>query len=359
MKAVPHPIPLILALCTLMLGGCKDDPAQGATASSAGTVTEVDARVIQPEALIDRIQALGTAKANESISITPRIESVVSRILFEEDQMVRQGDLLLELESSELRAGLAVAEAKLQETTSTFNRNKSLKETQAISASSLDQLYAAMQVDKATVNAMKARLDHARIRAPFGGRIGLRRVSPGGFVDTDTVITTLDDTLTIKLDFSVPETFLPVMSEGMTIEARSRVFPHRVFTGRVTSIDTRVDPVTRSIMIRALLPNDDAALKPGMFLTVDVQRDQGQVLLAPEESIVPEGGKQFVYVAQDGVAHKREVALGRRMPGVVEILSGLAAGEMIITEGTIKLHDGAAVKVVSQAAANSAPTSGA
>src|SRR5262245_54005280 len=177
---------------------CHDDSTANAT-SSAGTVVEVDAQVIRPQPLIDRIQALGTAKANESIEIKPRIESVVTRVYFQEDQLVKKDEPLLELENSEIKAQLAIAEAELAESESTWNRNKSLKETQAISVSNLEQLYAAMQVDRAAVNAARARLGHTMIRAPFAGRIGLRRVSPGGFVDTDTIITTLDDTETIKL----------------------------------------------------------------------------------------------------------------------------------------------------------------
>ncbi|MDX1509663.1 MAG: efflux RND transporter periplasmic adaptor subunit, partial [Woeseiaceae bacterium] len=125
----------------------------------------------------------------------------------------------------------------------------------------------------------------------------------------------------------------------------------RVFKGRVTSVDTRLDPVSRSVQVRAILPNPDGDLKPGMFMTVDLQRDRGEVLVAPEQSIVPEGTAQYVFVVNDGIAEKRAVTLGRRIPGRVVITSGLEVGEEIITEGTGKVSDGAAVESLDAAAA--------
>lgn len=296
--------------------------------------------------MVDEIQALGTARANESVEIISRVSSLVTKIAFAEGQLVEQGQLLIELENSEIRAGLAVALAALSESRSIYNRSKSLVSTQAISASNLDQLQAAMQVDEATVEAARARLNNTSIRAPFSGRVGLRRISPGSFVDNSTVITTLDDTSTIKLDFSIPETFLPVVSVGMHIVARSTVYPDTLFFGKVASIDTRLDPVTRAVQIRAHLPNVDDLLKPGMFLTVDLQRDRGDVLAVPEEAIVPERGEQFVYLAKDGTAVKRKVTIGRRSPGWVVILTGIVAGDTVITEGTHKLHDGSHIDVL-------------
>jgi membrane fusion protein (multidrug efflux system) len=296
--------------------------------------------------MIDEIQALGTAHANESVDIQPRIASLIERIAFREGQLVGKGDLLVELEDNEIVAGLALAEASLSESRSLYNRSQSLADSQAISASSLEGLVAQVRVDEARVEAARARLDNTVIRAPFAGRVGLRRVSPGSLVNNQTVITTLDDVSRIKLDFSVPEAFLTVVSEDMRIVARSMVYPGRVFSGIVASIDTRLDPVSRSVQVRAIIPNPDEALKPGMFLTVDLQRDRGEVLLAPEQAIVPEGTAQYVFVVTDGVAEKRTVQLGRRVPGFVAIVSGISAGEAIVTEGTHKIRDGSEVEVI-------------
>ena len=140
----------------------------------------------------------------------------------------------------------------------------------------------------------------------------------------------------------------------MKILAYSLVYPDTQFAGQVISIDTRLDPVTRSVQVRAVLPNQDSLLKPGMFMRVDLQRDRGPVLVAPEKSIVPERGAQFVYRVEDGTAMRQRVTLGRRIPGLVEIVSGLKAGDVIITEGTHKVREGSAVEVVEQRATNTA-----
>jgi len=332
-----------LAACLALVAACSDEP-QGGPAGGWGGAAKVVTQRIELRPLVDEIEALGTARANESVEIRPRISSLITRIVFEEGQFVEQGDLLVELENSEIVAGLALAEASLSESRSLYNRSKELESTQAISASSLEALFAQVKVDEASVAAARAKLNHTRVRAPFSGRIGLRRVSPGSFVDTDTVITTLDDVSIIKLDFSVPETFVNVVRQGMNIVAHSLVFPDRDFNGTVASIDTRLDPVSRAVEVRAVIPNDEGLLKPGMFMTVDLQRDRGDVLMAPEQAIVPEGSRQYVFVINGGVAEKRQVRLGRRIPGYVVVSEGLSGGESVVTEGTHKVRDGAQVE---------------
>lgn len=343
-------------LALLLLGSCgNESPEQGTQSAFAGRNASIGVitQVVELGPVVDEIQALGTARANESVEIISRISSLVTLISFEEGQRVEKGDLLIELENSEIRAGLAVAVAALSESRSIYNRSKSLISTQAISAANLDELQASMRVDEATVEAARARLNNTAIRAPFSGRVGLRRISPGSFVNSSTVITTLDDMRTIKLDFSIPETFLPVISTGMDIVARSAVYPDKLFAGKVASIDTRLDPVARAVQVRATLPNPDGLLKPGMFLTVNLQRDRGDMLSVPEEAIVPERGNQYVYLAIDGVAVKRKVSIGRRTPGSVIILDGIAAGDAVITEGTHKLRDGSQVEVINRLASDS------
>lgn len=337
----PIRLPLT-ALAAFLVAACGEEPAavgSGVPDAAARVITErVD---LAP--LLDEIEALGTARANESVEIRPRISSLVETLYFAEGELVAEGELLVELENSEIRAGLAVARAALSESRSLYNRSKSLADTQVISAANLEQLLAEVQVDEAQVEAARARLDNTLIRAPFSGRVGLRRVSPGSFVDSSTVITTLDDISQVKLDFSVPETFLTVLAEGIAVNAHSLVYPEREFAGSVQSIDTRLDPVSRSVLVRALIPNPESLLRPGMFLTVDLVRDRGEVLLAPEQAIVPEGSRQYVFVVADGIAEKRAVSLGRRIPGFVVIESGLSPGEAVITEGVHRARDGGPV----------------
>ena len=340
---------LFLTVILALLTACEEETAASGRGGFGGPA-KVITQQVELQHIVDEIDALGTANANESIEIQPRISSLIESVSFSEGQNVIAGEVLVQLEDNEIVAGLALAEASLSESRSLYNRSKSLADTQAISVSTLEELLAQVRVDEAQVQAAKARLDNTVIRAPFSGRVGLRRVSPGSFVNTSTVITTLDDVSQIKLDFSVPATFLTVLSEGMDISAESLVYPDQVFAGTVASIDTRLDPVTRAVLVRAIIPNEDGLLKPGMFMSVDLKRDRGELVVAPEQAIVPEGGSQYVFVVADGVAEKRIVQLGRRIPGFVAIASGLEAGESVITEGTHKVRDGSAVEVPGQAA---------
>jgi membrane fusion protein (multidrug efflux system) len=153
----------------------------------------------------------------------------------------------------------------------------------------------------------------------------------------------------MKLDFTIPETYLAVVSQGLEIEATSPAYPGAKFAGKVSSVDSRVDPETRSVTVRAIVPNTAGQLKPGMFLTVHLTRSETDVLLVPEEALVPEQGNVYVFVVQNGKATKRLVHTGQRRVGTVQVLDGLTAGEIVVTEGTQKLRDGASVQV--QAAA--------
>lgn len=292
-------------------------------------------------------EALGNARANEAVDIRPEITAAITSIEFEEGEPVEQGEVLVRLESSEPLADLAAARAALVDSESQYRRSRELYETRVVSESELEQLEARRDADQAAVNAAQSRLDHTVIRAPFAGQLGLRRVSLGSIVGPNTVITTLDDTSRIKLDFDVPEVFLSRLVTGLAVVARSAAWPDMAFEGVVTSVDTRVDPVSRTITVRALLPNEEGRLRPGMFLTVTLLKDDVVALMIPEQAIVPERSKQFVFVVGEGnVVERREVRSGRRRPGEVEILDGLAEGERVIIEGTQKVRPGSVVEAV-------------
>lgn len=292
-------------------------------------------------------EALGNARANEAVDIRPEVTAAITAILFEEGQSVQRGDVLLRLESSEPLADLAAAKATLVDSESQYRRSNELFKTKVVSASQLEQLEARRDADQAAVKAAESRLAHTVIRAPFAGQLGLRRVSIGSIVSPSTIITTLDDTSQIKLDFDVPEVFLARLERGLTVTARSAAWPDLVFSGKVISIDTRVDPISRTITVRALLPNENARLLPGMFLTVSLLKDDVRSLMIPEQAIVPVRSKQYVFVVGDeDLVQRREVRTGRRRPGQVEILHGLSPGELVITEGTQKARPGQPVRII-------------
>ncbi len=301
------------------------------------------------------VEAVGTARANESIDVTSKVTNTVTRIRFTEGQIVTRGAVLVEFDSAEARADLAEAQAALAESRRQYERSRDLAERKLISASQLDQIAATLEANKARVAGAEARFANTVIRAPFTGRTGLRRVSVGSLVTAGTLITTLDDAATIKLEFSLPEAQLFLVEKAAPIVATTVGLPGREFAGRVTVVDSRIDPVSRSVSVVAEIPNVDGTLRPGMFMSVRLKGRIAPAVLVPEAALVPEQGRMFVFIAANDAAEQREVRIGRRQPGVVEITEGLAGGESVVVEGTQNLRDGTAISVVSAAAADMPP----
>jgi membrane fusion protein (multidrug efflux system) len=342
-------------------GGPPRGGMPGGRGMQQGPVPVITA-VVAKASFPQHIEALGNARANEAVDITSRTSNVVVRIRFEEGQRVERGAVLVELDPAQARAELQSAEAALVESRAAFERSRQLAGSAVLSRAQLDQIEATLKSNEAKVAAAKARLDDQYIRAPFAGRTGLRRVSVGSLVNPGTVITTLDDVSVIKLDFAVPETVVALLTSGLPITAQSAAYPGRDFAGRVSSVDSRIDPVSRSVLVRAEVPNRDGVLKPGMFLTVTLERDAAPALMMPEGAVVPEQGRTFVFVVEGGQASRREVQLGRRRPGEVEVLAGLRPDERVVVEGTLKVRDGAQVReanVAAPAGLPGAPPSGA
>lgn len=335
-------IVLILALAGALWIYLRESEAsqqQGMPAEAVTVVTQIAGM----EPYVDSIQALGTARANKSVEITAQVSSVVEEILFEEGATVEAGEVLVRMEADEVQANRAAADAALAGSLSLYQRNKEMNASGAVSPSRLQQLEAQMRADQARVAAADATLADHVIRAPFSGRVGLRQIDVGSLAQPGMIIATLDDTDPIKLDFSVPEQFVGTIAPGQTIEARSAAYPAIDFVGSVQSVATRVDPITRAVTVRALLPNPQRLIKPGMFFTVELIRETSPALMVAEQAVVPENQQQFLFVVDQGVAEKREVQTGRRRPGKVEITQGLQAGERFVVAGMQKLRDGDAV----------------
>jgi membrane fusion protein (multidrug efflux system) len=290
------------------------------------------------------IEAVGTTQANESVEVTSKASNTVTAIRFQEGEEVARGDILVEMDDSQARAALAEAQASLARSQSQYDRSRDLQSREALSVSDLEQVIASLKADEARVAAAQARLDDTVIRASFNGRTGFRHVSVGSFVSPGTAITTLDDTSVIKLDFTVPETYLFVLRRGLPVTANAAGLPDRTFKGVVTNMDSRVDPVTRSVIVRAELDNPDGVLRQGMFMTVALQGEVSPTLLVPEEALVPERGHAYVFVVRNNVVERREVRTGKRKPGFVEIVEGVSEHERVVVDGTQHVRDGSVVQ---------------
>lgn len=327
--------------------GAGQEPA-GARAPGAREVPVMTAQPKLKDFALE-VEALGTVRAKESVDITAKIADRVTAIRFDEGKQVRKGDVLVELDNAEALADLAAAEAAERDSRSQFKRSQELFQTKALSEAQLDQLEATMLANQAKVAAARSRVNDRLIAAPFNGRVGLRNVSLGGLVSPGGVITTLDDLSIVKLDFAVPELFLSSLKPGLTVEAQSNAYPNTTFKGRVDSVDTRLDPTTRAVVVRALVDNRDGRLRPGMFMTLRLVRSEGKALMLPETAIVPEDSRHFVFIVADGKAQQREVTIGRRRPGEVEILKGVTDKDVVVIDGTLNVHNGTPVVARSEA----------
>jgi membrane fusion protein (multidrug efflux system) len=323
-----------------------------------GRPTPVKVVKVATEVFDDHVEAIGTSAANESITVTAKVTGVIRSLNFDDGQYVEKGEEIAAIDAGEQDGRLNVELANLEEQRKELARITDLAKSNNVSQSRVDQQTSAVRKAEANVAAARARVSDYRIVAPFSGVLGTRKVSLGALVTPGTVITTLDDISTIKLDFSVPETFLATLRPGLDIEATTSAYQGELFKGQVVSVDSRVDTVTRSVGIRALVPNKEARLKPGMLVVVDLIKDRRQSLMIPEEALIPENNKQYVYtVAADNSAARVQVTIGRRRVGSVEILEGLNEGDLVVTEGTMELRPGAKVQILNQEKFSSGPPS--
>lgn len=346
-------LPLMLVgLLALTAGGCGGDAGSTAVRATAGPGTRPPTLVVTEEAstrvIRNEVEAIGTARANESVTITAKVTDTVNRVNFEDGGFVTKDDVLLELTNVEETALLAEAQANVDDARTQLDRLENLLVQRTVPASQVDEARARHAAAEARYRSVVARLADRLIRAPFSGLLGFRQVSAGTLITPGTAITTLDDVSVIKLDFSLPETYLNLLHPGMELAASSVAYPDRRFDATVRTIDSRVDPVTRSATVRAHIDNEERLLRPGMLLSVRLTTAERPALMVPEDALVQRGDQVFVYTVQDGVADTRQVRHGDRYQGWVEITDGLAPGEVVITEGVIKVRAGAPVRAAGQ-----------
>jgi membrane fusion protein (multidrug efflux system) len=337
---------LLLAAMLAACGGGKDGGKAGKGGGGPATVTTT---VLAPLPWSDTLEALGTAAARESVTITAKVSEKVEQVHFDSGDQVRAGQVLVTLSDRAQSAGVGEASAALAEAQKTFDRTQALAAQKLIAANQLDVARAARDAARARLTAQQAGVGDRVIVAPFAGVLGLRQVSPGSLVTPGTVVTTLDDVSGILLDFSVPERNLSALAVGNTVRARSDAFPGETFEGRITSVGSRVDPSTRALAARAEFANPQRRLRPGMLLNVELEQSTRQALQVPELALDQLGEQAFLSrVVGDKVEHV-PVKIGARRPGWVEVLDGVKAGDKVVVEGIVKLKDGA--KIVDAAGA--------
>ncbi len=306
----------------------------------------VKAAPVTRETLNVEVTAVGTLRADETVIIRPEIAGRVTAIHFKEGQTVNAGDPLITLDQDEYKAQLAGSAAQAGLEASSYQRLQDLQRKNLASQQNLDETKAKLDAARAAQELNRVRLDKTVIRAPFSGTVGLRSVSPGAYVKPGDDIANLESLGSMKLDFRVPETYLARLAVGQSLAVRVDAWPDQSFEGSIYAIDPALDEQTRTVLLRARLPNKGNKLRPGLFARVSLILERREnALVAPEQAIVPLGQTPFVYRVVDGKAVATPVKLGLRRPGLVEILDGLQAGDQVVTDGQLKIRDGAAVSV--------------
>lgn len=328
---------LMIALGLSACGGEKDKKPRA--------VPLVEAQPIARAAFTDNLEAVGTALANEQVVLSAPVTERIEALNFADGGFVAKGQVIARLAVGQEQAELASAEATMLQARQQLERVQALKNRGFATGATLEQQVALSNAARANAQLARATIADRVIRAPFSGWVSLRTISPGAIVTAGTAIATVSDISRIKLDFTIPETRLSMIREGMTIKAVSAAWPDRPFNGTIATIDPIIDPATRAVKVRAILPNPDHALKPGMLLTVSVLARQRQSLAVPELALVGDGDDRFVFVIEDRTAKRMKVDTGIRQNGLVEIIGGVKPGQAVVTEGVVKLTDGIKVRL--------------
>lgn len=317
------------------------------SAAPAARPVPVGVATVVPRRFETVLDSLGTAQANESVTLTATVTAMVTEVAFRDGDEVVAGQVLVRLASAEEAAERRHAQATLVEQRRELERIRGLVADGVVPVQQMDQQRTRVEEAEARLAAMDARLAERVIRAPFSGVLGLRRVSTGALVTPGTAIAELDDISLIKVDFTVPEAFLAVLRRGMPVTVRSAATRERVFTGEVTAISTRVDVATRTFTVRAEIDNQERQLRPGMLLSTRLFLDPADHLAIPEGALVVTGDQHFVFlVDDDNRVTRQSVRIGRRQPGWVEVLDGLTAGQHVVVEGVLRVRAGSTVQVV-------------
>jgi membrane fusion protein (multidrug efflux system) len=341
-----------LALLGLALAGCKPSAAKSGSAKppeGGGPVMQVVAVPATRQPVQETLSLVGSVAANEQVEVKAESEGFVESIKFIEGQQVGQGDLLVTLDETSLQAALEEAEAALKLSQQTHERSKELLAARLISQQEFDQSASRLAADEALVAGRQRALKEARVFAPFEGIVGARAVSPGQLVNRATTLTWLVDLDPVKVEFNVPERFLSQVAVGQDILVTVAAWPDRKFQGKVFFVAPFVEPVTRTVLVKAEIPNEDGLLKPGMFASLDLTlqvRDSAVVIPEAGLNQILDGDRATVMIVDaDGTVAVKRVKVGLRMRGRVEITEGLLGTEQVIVEGTQKIAPGMKVKL--------------
>jgi len=335
-----------VALALLLAAGCGKKGAAGGGFQMPPTPVEV--AEVHPETMRDQFHALGSLASVDQIEVVSELPAIVATLPFDEGQAIPAGGLIAKLDDREYQAASERADAARDQAKANYDRAKKLIEEHAIAQQSLDDATAALKMADADAALARARYDKTRIRAPFAGVVGRRRVSPGAYLQSGTVITELARIDEMKVSFAAPERYLPLLRDGVPVDVMTPAFPDAHFPGKISVVDPVIDPQTRTVQLVARIPNPSRKLRPGMSANVAVTfSERPGALVVPDEAVFAQGAQSFVFVVGDSnKVNLTPVILGSRDSSRVEIVHGLSAGQKIVRAGHQKLFPGAKVMPV-------------
>ncbi|HLS17031.1 MAG TPA: efflux RND transporter periplasmic adaptor subunit [Paenalcaligenes sp.] len=311
----------------------------------------VDVVPAQAQELGVEVQAVGSLWARDAVMLRAEITGKVAEIDFKEGSAVEQGQLLLKIDDSLLRAEHDQAQANLQLKQSQYARARQLSQEGFISAQARDEVASELAVSQAQANLAQAQLEKTTIRAPFDGVLGFRLVSVGDYVAPGTDLVRIEAIDPLFVEFQIPEHYLPMVREGTPVTLRFDALSGEFFPGQIDVIAPALDTQGRAVQLRARIPNPDARLRPGMFARVQVHLEQHEAIMIPESAIAPSAGEQYIFVLQpDQTVRRRSVKIGIRRGGWVEV-SGIEPGQEVLITGLQKVRDGVKVQAESRTVA--------
>lgn len=352
-----------LVVAAAGLTACGGDGADEAGGPSS---TPVETSVARLDTLAVNVEAVGSLEARARVELRPESSGRITAILVEEGEEVREGEVLLRQDQNKLeaevqaaRAAVSRAEAEFQNFRRQVERNDSLLAHGAISQQAYDDLQtrfssaeAGLEEARAALALRRERLEDATVRAPFAGRVGARQVDQGQYVSTGDPLFVIVDDDPLEIRFSVPERYLGQLRNGIPVEVAVQNLPERRFQGRVDFISPYVEPSSRTVALKALIPNPASELRAGQFANVLVELEQRSAVVVPEAAVIPRQEGSSVFVVEGGRAARRQVETGLRREGLVELRSGVSAGDTVIVAGYQRLSEGSPVRVTTAAAGN-------
>lgn len=337
----------LLGCALFMLAGCQDKAAPGGAAFQRPP-TPVESARVTVQKVTDQFTTVGTLEAADAIHVTGEIDGIITALPFREGGAVARGDLIAQLDDSQLKAETQRAAALHQQSRATYERVKTIVDQGAGAPQDLDDALATLKVAEANLALAQTRLAKTRITAPFPGLTGKREVSPGAFVRAGSPLTTLTRIDQLRLTFSVPERLLASLDVGADVRVTTTAYPDESLSGTIDVIEPQLDPLTRNVGVVALVGNPGELLRPGMSATVAVVlKERDGALTVPSQSIFVESGQAYVYVVRpDSTVGRTAVELGTRLAAAVEVRSGLEPDQDVVLAGHQKLYEGAKVAPV-------------